>query len=285
MGYRSIDSLLKRESVEKIYTGIQLLESSNWRNKFIASYKKLNPSDFETRKLKVEFLDDQQWNDIAEDYEYDSHQNIVVLKELGAAIVLPLPLPQTKGLVITIMPMLLSTINEIQLYSSFFKLQQVKPDFSNILVSSLTNKELGSFKLADQKLSWRVIHKHYGTKTKTILPDLFDPYIQAEDLAWQKAESLLYKIEPALKFWEDMDWVAGYYDGKPVPLGLADNAISYLNDLDYGQQSVEHFRVSLGDELYKRYIGQKTIEDQIIKQLETESKTSNPLVADLRSLF
>jgi hypothetical protein len=285
LGYRSIDSLLKRETLDQVYAGIQLLESANWRSKFISSYNKLSPSDFEDRSIKIVLLDAKRWGEAAQNYTHSNGKNILTLKEVGIAAVLPLDLTELKGVTITLMPMLLGALNELHIYSSYFKLQQVKPDFAHILVSSLNANEPGDFKLGNQKLSWRVIHRHYGSKATNGLPEIFDPYIQAEDLAWQNAESLIYKLEPALKFWEDMDWVAAKFDDRPIPFGLADNAVSYLNGLDYGQQSVSHFRLSLSDELYKRYIAQKPIEDQIIKQLEVEPHTANPLIVDLRSLF
>ena len=49
-----------------------------------------------------------------------------------------------RGIVITVLPLLLHYFNEVRLYSSFFKLQQVKPEFGGILVDTLIHEIKGN---------------------------------------------------------------------------------------------------------------------------------------------
>jgi hypothetical protein len=52
---------------------------------------------------------------------------------------------------------------------------------------------------------------------------------------------------------------------------LLDNAVSYVNGLRYGEHSIHHFRESLWNEIYARYLGQPALEYQVVKQLTKES--------------
>ena len=71
-------------------------------------------------------------HDIAEEFVRKKRHNITHLKELGVILMLPTSLEKLPGITITAMPLLFHYINEIRLYSAFFKLQQVKPNFGKM---------------------------------------------------------------------------------------------------------------------------------------------------------
>lgn len=270
LGYKSIDSLLKREHVDEIIAATRFLESKAWGTKFIKSYKNLGPSDFETRQIHVVVLDKQRWGNAADAYILANRQNITHLKELGTILILPLPVKHIRGAVITILPLVLHYINEIRSYSAFFKMQQVRPDFAKVLIDTLIDDLASTTKFASQDIHWRIIQRHFGDQDPHKHPELFEPHVQPDDLHWRKAESVIYWLEPALKFWEHMDYVAALYPNTVVPLSLMDNAVSYCNGLEYGQQSVGHFRRSLWNEIFARYIGQDAFEQSILRQLNRQ---------------
>jgi len=125
-----------------------------------------------------------------------------ICEGIGVIAVLPPSVENLRGVCITILPLLLYAMNEIRVYSSFFKLQQVKPNLAKIIIplSVRIRKVLWSF--AGQPIHWRVIHRNYGRQSTDHHPEVFEPHVQPEDLEWRQAEELLYHIEPALKFWE-----------------------------------------------------------------------------------
>ncbi len=270
LGYKSIDSMLKREHIDEIIAASRFLETKAWGQKLVKSYKKLTPSDFETRQINVIVLDKERWGNSADAYIYQSKQNITHLKELGTILILPLPVKHMRGAVITILPLILHYINEIRSYSAFFKMQQVRPDFSKVLVETILDDKASTTKFAGQKVHWRVIQRHFGGIDPAKHPELFEPHVQPDDLHWRKAESVIYWLEPALKFWEDLDSVAALYPNVIVPLSLLDNAVSYCNGLEYGQQSLGRFRSSLWNEIFARYIGQENFEQSILSQLNQQ---------------
>ncbi len=283
LGYRSIDSLLKREDVAEIIGATRFLETIQWQQSFIQKYKKLRPTDFETRDIEIIVLDPKRWGEPTKQHVGEKRHNITHLKELGAIIVLPMPVTHMPGVSITSLPLLIHYINEIRLYSAFFKMHQVRADFSELFVMTLTDDPADHAVLAGQPIHWRVIQRYFGRVEAEHHPEIFQPHIQPEDLHWRKAEEVLYTLEPALHFWHDMDFVGMVRTDRPISFNLLDMAVSYVNDLPYGEQAVYHFRDALWNELYMRYMGEPVLEDQILKQLDNEGL--DPMTTDIMGEF
>lgn len=270
LGYKSIDSMLKRERISEICAAIRFIETQAWQEKFISNYKKLTPSDFEIRDIEVLLLQKEKWGSSADQYIYAKRHNITHLKELGVVMILPLPLQKLQGFVITVLPIAIHYINEIRSYSAFFKLLQVRHDFGDIIVKAITHDPHSSVFIANQPIHWRSIQRHFGSHRNHKNFDIFDPHVQLDDLLWKTAEEVIYKIEPALKFWEHLDYIGTLHSEYPVPLGLMDNAVSYCNNLEFGHHSVKHFRQSLWNEIYQRYLQTENIEQDVINQLDSQ---------------
>ncbi|MCA9344207.1 hypothetical protein KC946_00030 [Candidatus Saccharibacteria bacterium] len=268
LGYKSLDSMLKREKVENLLTYARICETNTWNKKFIKSYKKLQPSDFENRQIKISVIKNKKLADCYKKYISDKHHNVVVIKEHGVIANLPLPVRNLPGLAITLMPLMLHFINEVRSYSAITKMHQMHPDFSQQLIEITMQDPDNFIRLEGQPIPWKVVQRHYGNKEHLAYPELFEPHIQADDLYWRKAESVLYWIEPALKFWEDLDYVAALYPNSIVPLSLMDNAVSFCNKLEFGSHSTSYFRDSLWNELLLQYLGQSSFEQEIIEQLD-----------------
>ncbi len=269
LGYRSIDSLLKREHIGELFTATRFIESQQWQTKFIKSYKKLSSSDFETRDIEVIVLDAKRWGQAATEYIYQNHHNISHSKEMGVILILPLPIDRLRGITLTVMPMVLHYITEIRMYSALFKLKQVRADFSAFLVRTLLDDPTQAAVMAGQQVHWKTIAKHFGRR-KSNLPDVFQPHVQAEDLVWRKSEDILYYMEPALQFWAGMDFVGLTTPQGVISFNLMDNAISYCNGLEFGQQVQSHMQSSLWNELFMRYMSQDLLEQEVLAQLGDE---------------
>ncbi len=270
LGYKSLDSMLKREKTEDILIYSRICETATWNKKFIKSYSGLTPADFETRKIKLKVVTNKKLSDKYSSFLQQKHHNNVVLVEHGIIGCLPLGVDKLPGLVITVLPLLLHNINEVRSYSAIFKMHQVHPDFSKKLVNILLNNSDDFVRLASQDVSWRIVQRHYGNRPHLPYPELFEPHIQADDLYWRKAESVIYWLEPALKFWEDLDYIAALYPDGPVPLSLMDNAVSYINKLEYKDHSRKYFKDSLWNELLLRYVGQDNFQQVLINQLDNK---------------
>ncbi len=267
LGYRSLDSMLKRENPAVLLATARFAETPAWLTKFVKQYKKLQSSDFEHREVEIVCLEGKRWGKLADPYVQSQHHNVTHLKESGIILILPLPVDRMRGLFVTLLPLILHYVAEIRLYSALFKLEQVKPDFGEILIKTLLQDPNDAAAMAGKPLHWRTVARHYGKHPKSH-PTAFQPHVQPEDLYYQKAEDVLYWLEPALKFWDGLDYVLVQQPGiRPISLSLLDNAISYCNNLEFGQQVIGHAQRSMWNELLLRYMGQESLERQVIEQL------------------
>lgn len=274
MHYRSVDSMLKRESVTEVLGAARLVESRTWMQQYMKGYRGLQPTDFETRDMELMVLDSERYRDVARGFIAKKRRNLAYLKEMGTILLLPLPQPKLPGASITLLPLVLYYMNELRFYSSYFKFNQVRPDFALLLIDALESDVASAVTLQGQPLHWRVVQRHFGKRDASHNPEAFQPYIQHEDFEWKSAQDILYKFEPALKFWEGLDYV-GFIDGKQtVSLNLLDNAIGYCNGLEYGSQTSAHLKSSLWSELWSRYMDEQTLKEQVLAQLESQTASA-----------
>jgi hypothetical protein len=270
LGHTSIESMLKHENLAEVFGALRFAEDGDWLRAFNENYKTVQPTDFEQREIEVVQMPLKKWGDIAEHFIAKKRHNITHLKELGVILVLPLREDRMKGISLKIMPLLLHYFNEIRLYSAFFKLKQVQPDFGEIFVTTLNaDPDLGPI-MSGHNVHWRVIQRYFGKLGDESHPEIFKPHVQPEDLHWRKAEQTLYEIAPELGFWRDMDYVGLMKNDGPVSFNLMDISLSYSNEVPYDQRYLYHFRESLWNEIFMRYMGHKILEDQILKQLDND---------------
>lgn len=272
--YRSIDSMVKRESIDELFIAIRLVESEKWQQAFVAKYHMLQPLDFEVRNIDIITLDATKWAPIVEPYVQTHRHNLTHLKELGVIALLPLPVKHLSGITISLFPRVLHYINEIRLYSAFFKLQQVRPGFGDIIAETINNDPGEHVNVAGSPLHWRIVHRHFA-KRDEVLPEVFEPHIRMEDLEWRRAEAILFELEPALQFWHEMDFVGVARDGEAVSFNIMDMAANYVNRLDYRNRSVMHMKHALWSEISLRYIAQPMLERQVVSQLDFSSETAD----------
>lgn len=272
LGYRSVDSMLKRESLATLYGALRFVESPDWLNAFNMRYTKLAPTDFETRPIEIVVLPADPWANAAAPFIAQKRHNITHAKEVGIIVMLPLQTPRADGLTLWATGLLLHYINEIRLYSTYFKLQQVKKNFGDILAHTLiADPDLGPV-MAGQNIHWRVIQRYFGKTASSHHPEIFEPHVQPEDLHWRQAEETLFAIDPELEFWKDLDYVAVIpkQESLPVSFNLLDVVASFSNKTPYKNREVYHFRESLWNEIFMRYMGQQTLRQQVLGRLDND---------------
>ena len=271
LGHRSVDSMLKHENIDEVYTAIRFSEGPEWLNKYDELFKTVTPSDFETREISIVVMDHDKYVDLAEHFVEKKFHNITHTKEMGTIVVVPMKVDRMKGIVLKSLPLLLHYINEVRLYSAFFKLKQVQPNFGEIVVTTLIADPDTTAEMAGQYVHWRVIQRYFGKlKDGEAHPEAFEPHVQPEDLHWRKAEEMLAMIDPEMKFWLEQDYVGKIYDGKPLTFNLMDVSLSYSNSESYGTFYSYHFRESLWNELFSRYMGSKNLREQVLNQLDND---------------
>jgi len=229
-------------------------------------YKTLKPSDFETRQIEIVVMPMDRWGNLTAGFIHKKKHNITHLKEMGVILMLPVA-GRLRGITIFALPLLFHYLNEIRLYSAYFKLQQVKPDFGKIVVDTLIADPSSAAVMAGTHIHWRVIQRYFARLENEFHPEIFEPHVQPEDLHWRKAEDLMMELDPDLEFWRDLDYVGVSHGKRPLTLSLLDTAVNYVNRLPYEDRAIYHFRDSLWNELFVRYMGEANLADQVLKQL------------------
>ncbi len=282
--YRSLDSMLKRESAAMLVTAARHLEPEQWQKRFVSSYKKLKPSDFEVRDIVAECLPIQRWQAVGEHIRAQYHTTIVHTPEAGGIALLPVEAQGIQGLTLATLLLTLHYVNEIRAFSTFAKFGHLHPKFGSNLVEHILEQKQDHFTLAGQPIHWRVVHRYYGNTNHT-RPEIFEPHVQAEDLAYRKAEEVLYRMEPALHFWHDMDYAGLPQTDGPLSFNLTDMAFNLVNRLPYEQRVSYHLKGALWNEIYCRYTSQRQFEQQILQQLDEQSVAKKPSVLDLEFVW
>lgn len=281
LGYRSIDSMLKKEPIDEIYTAIRFSEGPEWLNEYDEIFKTVTPSDFETRSINIVVMNHDKYVDLATHFVEKKLHNVTHTKEMGIIVVVPMHVERMTGITLKTLPLLFHYLNEIRLYSAFFKLKQVKKDFGKIVVNTLIADPGTASSMAGQYVHWRVIQRYFGKLKDQNHPEAFEPHVQPEDLHWRRAEELLSQLDPEMKFWEEKDYVGKLYDGQPISFNLMDVSLSYSNGDGYETRLYYHFRESLWNEIFMRYMGHKNLENQILNQLDNDMiKPENLKVSD-----
>jgi len=210
-----------------------------------------------------------RWLAVSEQFVQAARHNILCFKELGVILLLP-HTSQVDGLAITSLLLSLHYMNDVRTYSSFAKLQQVKPTFGRIIQDTAAAEPMTSAELAGQPVPWKVIQRYYGRMKGDYHPEVFEPHVQAEDLQWHDGEHILAELEPALAFWSDTQYICMLHDDEPVSLNILDVALSFCNHLSFADRIVHFVREHLWHELMSRYLHQGNLEAAVHQQLSRD---------------
>ncbi len=270
LGYDDIEAMFKGEDFDEIYTALRFSEGPEWLNEYNELFKTVTPDDYEERDIRILAMDHEKYVGLAEHFTQKKLHNVTHTKELGVIVVVPLRDTHSKGLTLKTLPLLFHYLNEVKLYSNFFKLQARKPNFGEIVVNTLIADPGNASQMAGQYVHWRVIQRYFGKLKDESHKEAFEPHVHPEDLHWRRAEDLLYQIDPEMSFWKDNDFVGLIFDGAPVTVNFVDVALSYANDIPYGNRYVYHFRESLWNEIFARYMGFPNLARQILEDLDND---------------
>ncbi len=271
LGYDDVEAMFAGEDFDEIYTALRFSEGPEWLTDYNELFKTVTPADYEERDLRIIQMDHDKYVDLAAHFVQKKLHNVTHTKEMGTIVVVPMHARKMRGLVLKTLPLLLHYMNEVKLYSTFFKLKSTKPHFGETVVNTLIADPGTGSQMVGKRVHWRVIQRYLGRhKEDSIEKVAFEPHVQPEDLHWRRAEDLLYQIDPELEFWKDRDYVALNYEGFPVAFNLFDVSFAYSNKESYENRYAYHFRESLWNELFVRYMGFKNLAEQVLSQLDND---------------
>lgn len=289
LGFRSVESVLKREPAGLLFAAAMVAESPQWHKSILTEYKKLLPKDFELRDVQLLSPDTPRWAALSRAYVKHYKHNVLVFRELGAIVLLPIPISevaaetgvtwQVRAAPLAMTVLVFQAINDIRASSAYLKLHQVRPDFGAIVASVAKSEPQTKAEIAGAFLPWKLVHQYFSRHPEAYNPDIFAPHVQPEDLQWQTAEQALANLHPRFAFWQNLAYVGHlgqtsrsntFERNKIVSLNLTDSVLNFCNMLPFEQRIVRYARQTLRHELLLRYMRQSGIERTMHQQLGYE---------------
>lgn len=271
LGYKDVDDLLENENFSELYTALRFSEGSEWLNSYDELFRTVTADDYEERDIEIVVMNHDKYVKLAEHFVEKKLHNVTHTKELGVIVVVPVSQKRWKGLALKTLPLLFHYMNEIKLYSTFFKLKsKTAKHFGDIVMETLIADPPKASQIVGQHIHWRVIQRYFGKLKDEAHPEAFEPHVQPEDLHWRHAEELLYEIDPEMKFWKNRDWVGYSFEGNIVTFNIIDIALSYSNDEEFETRLIYHFRESLWNEIFARYMGVDNLRNQVLQELDND---------------
>lgn len=270
LGYRSFDSMMRREPLFAIFAAAWLLESASWHKLLLDLYKKLTPADFEIRRITILAPDVVHWRKLADTVVAQKKHTVLGLKELGAVIILPFPKHVPPAMTMTTLLIALHEMNEVRSASTYLKLCQVRPDFGNLVQAVVADEPMLSTELLGSPVPWRIIQRYYARFGDRFREEVFEPHVQRDDLTWHSVEKALSYIEPSLAFWHHTSTLGVIDNHRPVSMNIIDAALNFCNQLPYERRIVQYFRHSLWGELIIRYLKHERVEQTVLDGIESK---------------
>lgn len=281
LGYKDVEELFEKENFGELYTALRFSEGPEWLNEYDELFKTVTAKDYEERELEIIVMNHEKYVDLAEHFVKKKLHNVTHTKEMGVIVVVPVHKTRWKGLALKTLPLLFHYMNEVKLYSSFFKLKsKTVRNFGEVVVETLIADPNAGAQIAGHHVHWRVIQRYFGKLKDEAHPEAFEPHVQPEDLHWRRAEELLYQLDPKMRFWQDRDWVGYSFNGEIVTLNIIDVALSYSNDEKFETRYIYHFRESLWNEIFARYLGMPALKRQVLEQLDNDMIKPEKIVKD-----
>lgn len=284
LGYRSAESLIKREPADTLLFLCLHFESATWQLQLDKQLKKLSIMDFEERLIEVRALDEARYQTVTTELTQKHHTLVFGAPLIGTVFMLPSIASVRPGLLLLTIMMALKESTTLQYLHSYLRHHQMEANFGHRLVLALRSRSHRNITLAGHDFGWNLIHRHFGTGDSAKHPEVFQPHLQSDDLSYRRAEEILYRVEPALHFWHGLEYVGIPAEGHPISFNLLDVLVNLVNGLPLEARHYGHLSQSVWDELLLRYLKQPSLEQAVVHELIAHDWAGVPHNTELISL-
>jgi len=276
LGATSVEAMLEKEDLFEVYAALRFMEDRDWLNAtYLAAYRNLTAADFETRPIEIRVLDANVWQKVTEGFAHKKRHPMSHLKELGLIFLIPSE-ELKQALTIYLFGMTSHYVDEVTLYSNYFKYYSKEADFGEKIVSAIRGNVPDVSLAGGDPNRWLVIQR-YLFKEDPADPRLGVPHISSEAFCFRGASHNLLRLEkmmPDLDFelWKHTNYVAAWFPDKDsgtslINFNLMDNILSVMNKLAHQDWYSYHFHEALWNKIFIDYFGVEKLEEEVIKHL------------------
>lgn len=271
LGYRSADSMLKRENISEVYAAAAFVESRRWQQDFWRSHRELHSTDFETRPVEYIAMPGHRWADSG----YDTGL-VTCLLPIGSVAVWPVParLP-AKALCLGVL--LFEAAETTRLYSTVLKTEQLSPSFGIKILELMQPKMYSPLKLAGLSMEWDILHRHFSQSHEN-LPAFLDTHLTKREMGQHTAAEHMSALHPAFRRWLNRHTAVHLTKGRPVSLNLSDVVAAVLGrpyTLQAAGKAAWH-------ELILRYMDSDGVKLHLLSQLDTAEERGETIRDNLK---
>jgi hypothetical protein len=258
LGFRSIDSLLKREPVLQTLVLAKIIEGVGWQEKYINQAGSMTNSDFDEQKISFNVISHVRLDSLKKS-EIDLRRVVFSSEESSVIIIAP-PSRRFEGDVMFYFDTIINHVNGIISRSAFYRFKGLQPDFFETLKDIREN----GFKKAsfiNWPIRWSaVMHsiQHHGNRK---LAERLDLNIPAYELFGLSAEREMQRFG----VWEK-GFAYGDKTGLIVSTHLSDVIINAINKNDFESSYNEFGKNRLYDELFSRYLTHHEVIEDIFRE-------------------
>ncbi len=233
LGFRSTESMLKREDARRIFALATMAESQLYLKKLAKSLSQLPASDFESRPIDYMALNFKKVKSLIA-------PNRPVTYHSFAAVVLVWPVKGLARAEGVYLPQIAMQAAEIVGADSYYlQTHQFDPNFGKLSLNLFLKEEKQDFG-QHEIFGW---HHAWKASENTLSP-----------------QKQLGTIHPSLFWWRNVDGIA-LCNGEPVSLHLGDNLKSLLGGLDYDSRSLTGGINQLKSALLERYTNHENVKN------------------------
>lgn len=260
LNYRTVDSLLKRESPQEILAAAPYSESEAWSKRFLKECSKLTPKNFAAKPIDIVSMDDSRWGNLPKRGAIVGYAAYA-----GVVAVWPAKLPRTHALALTIL--ILQAVQSVRAVGSWLEFNLVGSDFKSAVESAINGQTKPVASIGNQPVAWESLIYHYGQGRITHLPVQFEGRLTPSDLSLCIPEAVLCKVDSGLRWWLGLNYVGMQIGDKIISFNLTDVAVNFANQKTCPNASATWLHRSVRDELISRYMVNPWTEESLLGQV------------------
>lgn len=249
--YRSVTSLLKRESPASIYAAAILIEGARYKTSLMGSIKKLGPSDFEISRVEVVQFTPERWESIR---KYLKTRTVPVfgVPEANAIVIIPADTEHTHTLALLVAALILHELRRLKEHASYLKFRSLDTKLHEHVRAIAGQGRVHMLTVQGQPVYWHHIHRVFSRQPQE--RSYLEPHVNPDDLEWTALEASLVNIDERLSFWLGSHLVGLAAEPHPVSLHLIDVCLNVLYKRSLATSGRRFLQDLLWDELLVRYL-------------------------------
>jgi hypothetical protein len=277
MGYRSFDSMLKNEDPKTLISLAYYVESESWKEQYFNLIKTLAANDFEYKSVKTLVLNSKKFVKIANKITDTNGYNVIAVENIGQILVVPYDSQLKPGFCLLSYAYITHRIKALVKVSDFIEANRFNANFGASVAKYLNSYDKLSFSISKHNFSWDSFTNLFGIAGRSEVEDIDTLAVDHHSNKPDSLDQILIKLEPALGFWSDSDYL-GYVDNKKIiSLNLLDACYNFYNNLDISTCTHIFMEISLERELISRYLSSKSVNDHVTQQI-TDDPEENEFI-------